>query len=47
VLRANADDAPLEEAIRRAIGGKPKGHDFHIGRGEGPAVTRHMSTTGG
>jgi cyclic pyranopterin phosphate synthase len=48
VLRANPEnDAPVREAIKAAILGKPKGHDFHIGRGEGPAVARHMSTTGG
>ena len=41
------DDAPVIAAIRRAIAAKPQGHDFHIGAGEGPAVTRHMSTTGG
>src|SRR6056297_3496612 len=27
-LRASPDDAPLEDAIRAAIGLKPKGHDF-------------------
>jgi GTP 3',8-cyclase len=47
VMRAGADDAALVEAIRHGIDGKPKGHDFHIGRGEAPAVARHMSTTGG
>jgi cyclic pyranopterin phosphate synthase len=41
------DDAALIDAIRAAIAVKPKGHDFRIGRGEGPAVRRHMSTTGG
>ncbi len=41
------DDAPLIAAIRAGIGVKPKGHDFRIGRGDGPAVARHMSTTGG
>ena len=47
-LRAHlGDDAPLEAAIRAAIAHKPKGHDFHIGRNEPPAVARHMSTTGG
>jgi cyclic pyranopterin phosphate synthase len=47
-LRAHPDDdGPLEAAIRAAIGHKPKGHDFHIGRNEPPAVARHMSTTGG
>ena len=48
VLRANPDDdAPVRAAIREGISGKPKGHDFHIARGERPAVARHMSTTGG
>ncbi|HEY3694360.1 GTP 3',8-cyclase MoaA [Phenylobacterium sp.] len=47
VMRAGADDAGLIDAIRQGIDGKPKGHDFHIGRGEAPAVARHMSTTGG
>jgi len=48
VIRAHPDDdAPLMDAIRAAIAVKPRGHDFRIGRGEGPAVRRHMSTTGG
>ena len=47
VLRAGASDADLVEAIRHAVDAKPKGHDFHIGRGEAPATRRHMSTTGG
>ncbi len=46
VLRAGASDAQLEAAIREAIAGKPKGHDFEIARAA-PAVARHMSTTGG
>ena len=47
-LRASPDDALLAEAIDRAIGGKPKGHDFIIGRGhDRPSVGRHMSVTGG
>jgi cyclic pyranopterin phosphate synthase len=42
------DDAPLEVAIREAIGRKPKGHDFIIDRRHRmPAVSRHMSVTGG
>ncbi|HEX4098014.1 MAG TPA: GTP 3',8-cyclase MoaA [Caulobacteraceae bacterium] len=42
------DDAPLQAAIREALGRKPKGHDFHIERrGEAPATRRVMSTTGG
>jgi cyclic pyranopterin phosphate synthase len=47
VLRAGGSDADLAAAIRLAIGAKPEGHDFHIGRGEAPSVHRHMSTTGG
>jgi cyclic pyranopterin phosphate synthase len=47
VLRAGGSDADLAAAIRLAIGAKPQGHDFHIGRGEAPSVHRHMSTTGG
>ena len=48
-LRAHPDDnAPLEDAIRAAIGAKPKGHDFDYSRqrldGQMP---RHMSHTGG
>jgi cyclic pyranopterin phosphate synthase len=47
VIRAGADDDALVETIRAAVDAKPKGHDFHIGRGLAPAVARHMSTTGG
>jgi cyclic pyranopterin phosphate synthase len=47
-LRASADDALLGEAIDRAIGRKPKGHDFIIDRRHNrPSVSRHMSVTGG
>lgn len=47
-LRQSADDALLDEAIAEAIGRKPKGHDFIIDRAHsGPALTRHMSNTGG
>ncbi len=47
-LRASADDALLDGAIRDAIARKPKGHDFVIDRRRsGPAVPRHMSVTGG
>ena len=47
-LRASESDAPLEGAIREAIGRKPKGHDFIIDRRhKRPAVGRHMSVTGG
>ena len=44
VIREGGD---LTAAIRAAIGQKPKGHDFMIARGAAPAVSRHMSTTGG
>lgn len=47
-LRASEGDDLLERAIDEAIGRKPKGHDFVIERGKsGPAVSRHMSVTGG
>ena len=47
-LRASADDAELDAAIRAAIARKPKGHDFVIDRRtRQPAVARHMSVTGG
>ncbi|NNK78086.1 MAG: GTP 3',8-cyclase MoaA [Litoreibacter sp.] len=47
-LRASEADAPLEEAIRAAIGLKPKGHDFDYSRQElGGQMSRHMSHTGG
>ena len=47
-LRASADDGLLLEAIDAAIARKPKGHDFVIDRRtRAPAVSRHMSVTGG
>ncbi len=47
-LRASADDAHLDAAIREAITRKPKGHDFIIDRRrDGATVSRHMSATGG
>ena len=48
-LRAGADDAEMMDHVRAAIGRKPRGHDFLIGRNaDDPArVTRHMSVTGG
>jgi len=47
-LRASEDDALLMEAIDEAISRKPKGHDFVIDRRHRtPAVSRHMSLTGG
>jgi cyclic pyranopterin phosphate synthase len=48
VLRAGADDAAVEAAIRDAIARKPKGHDFVIDRRSNrPSVPRLMSLTGG
>jgi len=47
VIRAGADDADLERAVRLAVDAKPEGHDFRIERASAPAVGRHMSTTGG
>ena len=47
-LRSSPDDAALDAAIVEAIARKPKGHDFIIDRRtKRPAVTRHMSVTGG
>lgn len=48
-LRGNPhNDAALDAAIAEAISRKPKGHDFDISRQrQAPAVTRHMSVTGG
>jgi cyclic pyranopterin phosphate synthase len=47
-LRASPDDELVSAAIDRAIGTKPKGHDFIIDRRHsGPSVSRHMSVTGG
>jgi cyclic pyranopterin phosphate synthase len=42
------DDAALEDAIRKAISLKPKGHDFDYSRQEvAGQMSRHMSHTGG
>ena len=47
-LRASEGDELLQAAIDEAIGRKPKGHDFVIDRAHRkPAVSRHMSVTGG
>ena len=47
-LRSSESDAPLIASIEEAIGRKPRGHDFIIDRrNSGPAVSRHMSVTGG
>lgn len=47
-LRASLNNELLSAAIDRAIGLKPKGHDFIIDRRHNrPSVSRHMSVTGG
>ncbi|WP_134497734.1 GTP 3',8-cyclase MoaA [Microvirga pakistanensis] len=47
-VRASEDDELLLKAIGDAIARKPKGHDFIIDRDHArPAVSRHMSMTGG
>jgi cyclic pyranopterin phosphate synthase len=47
-LRLHESDEALEAAIHEAIARKPKGHDFIIDRRhKRPAVSRHMSVTGG
>jgi cyclic pyranopterin phosphate synthase len=47
-LRASESDDLLQAAIDDAIARKPKGHDFVIDRRtRQPAVSRHMSMTGG
>ena len=47
-LRASDNDLALHAAIDGAIAVKPKGHDFVIDRHtRKPAVSRHMSVTGG
>ncbi len=47
-LRASEGNELLNAAIDEAIGRKPKGHDFIIDRRhQRPALSRHMSMTGG
>jgi GTP 3',8-cyclase len=47
-LRASSSDAALHAAMDAAIARKPLGHDFVIDRrNKNPAVSRHMSMTGG
>lgn len=47
-LRASEANEPLYAAIDDAISRKPKGHDFVIDRRhKRPALSRHMSVTGG
>ena len=48
VIRGSPDDGDLDAALDEAISRKPKGHDFVIDRRAArPALTRHMSVTGG
>jgi cyclic pyranopterin phosphate synthase len=47
-LRASESDDLVHGAIDEAITRKPKGHDFVIDRRQQrPALSRHMSVTGG
>ncbi|MGB0747793.1 MAG: GTP 3',8-cyclase MoaA [Magnetospiraceae bacterium] len=47
-VRQSESNAPLFAAIDRAIGQKPKGHEFVIDETyDGPALSRHMNVTGG
>jgi cyclic pyranopterin phosphate synthase len=47
-LRGSESDVRLRAAIDNAISRKPKGHDFVIDRRQrAPALSRHMSVTGG
>ncbi len=47
-LRASEGNDLVKQAILEGISRKPKGHDFVIDRDhKGPAVSRHMSVTGG
>jgi len=47
-LRASESNEPIYKAIDEAITRKPKGHDFVIDRRhKRPALSRHMSVTGG
>ena len=48
-LRESSEpQAALDEALDRALIAKPERHDFEINqRGQGPALDRHMSVTGG
>jgi cyclic pyranopterin phosphate synthase len=46
-LRGIGGDTALAEAIELATKSKPRGHDFKIGRGGRPTLSRHMSATGG
>lgn len=45
-LRESGPDA-IDPLLDRALGAKPRAHDFVIAPGQTPAVPRHMSATGG
>jgi cyclic pyranopterin phosphate synthase len=45
VLRSNASDPEVRQAIIRAMDIKPRGHDFELGGI--PVIKRHMNATGG
>lgn len=48
LVRDHEGDDPLHHAIDRALNLKPKGHEFVIDEDHnGPALSRHMSVTGG
>lgn len=47
VVRSDSGRDGLVRAIEAAVLAKSKGHDFRVGRGVAPSVSRHMSTTGG
>jgi cyclic pyranopterin phosphate synthase len=47
LLRESADDAPVERAIRAAMGGKPEEHDFVARRANHAPLQRTMNHTGG
>ena len=46
-LRSDEPEAELQAALDQAMAIKPERHDFRIGKGEAPALGRHMSVTGG
>jgi cyclic pyranopterin phosphate synthase len=46
-LRSDAPDANLALALDEAMRIKPERHHFRIEQGSGPALSRHMSLTGG
>ncbi len=46
-LRSDDPEANLSAALDTALRIKPERHHFRIGKGEAPALARHMSMTGG